>query len=77
MTKENLAIDIGRKLEKELKKRGISQNELARRTGLNKSTISRYIKGDRLMTMIHLMNICYVLGCKFSDLVDPFDYVKD
>ena len=51
MTKQELMKDIGAKLKCELNKKSMSQNELARRTGLSKSTISDYIRGNKLMTI--------------------------
>lgn len=76
MTKQELMKDIGTKLKSELNKKSMSQNELARRTGLSKSTISDYIRGDKLMTIYNLTIICQVLECRFSDIAQTVDYVE-
>lgn len=77
MTKKELMKDIGNNLKRELEKRDMSQNELARRTGLSKSIISYYVRGDRMMTLYNLFLICYTLGCEFRDIAQTFEYVKD
>ena len=51
------------------KDKGLSQSELARRSGINPSTISRLESGDRKITQEFLMDISKALG------VDPMDLV--
>lgn len=61
---------ISRRIEKEAKKQGMSQAELARRTGLNSGTISRYINGklNHGMTAKNIRKIADALGVSCKDL---------
>lgn len=54
---------------------GYSQTDLAEAAWLDQSTISKYLKGDRLPTIKALINLCYVLECDFKDLIPDFDRV--
>ena len=54
---------------------GISQGELADETGLDKATISRYLNKQRMPTLKAFLNICYVLECKPSDLIENYDLI--
>lgn len=55
---------------------GYSQTDLAWDAYLDQSTISKYLKGDRLPTVKALINLCIVLDCNFNDLIPDFDYVN-
>ena len=61
---------IKEELEYYMKVRGISQQELADKARLDKSSISRYLNGERLMSLKAAVNISQALGIEVSDLVD-------
>lgn len=47
---------------------GMKMTELARRTGLSLSAVSKIEKGVRRLNQKQLLNICNILGCKLSDI---------
>lgn len=47
---------------------GMKMTELARRTGLSLSAVSKIEKGVRRLNQKQLLNICGILGCKLSDI---------
>ena len=55
---------------------GITQAELADEAGINRSTISRYLKKQRLPDLVSLLNICFILECDVSDLVPTYALIR-
>lgn len=53
----------------------MSQNELARRSGISKITISRYVNKQRFPTLKNLINIAVALHCRLDDLVPAYDHI--
>ena len=47
---------------------GMKMTELARRTKLSLSAVSKIEKGVRHLNQKQLLNLCYILGCKLSDI---------
>ncbi|MBR1380273.1 MAG: helix-turn-helix transcriptional regulator [Alphaproteobacteria bacterium] len=59
-------------------KSGMKMTELARRTGLSLSAVSKIEKGVRRLNQKQLLNICNILGCKLSDIfIHESDAVAD
>ena len=59
-------------------KNGMKMTELARRTGLSLSAVSKIEKGVRRLNQKQLLNICNILGCKLSDVfIKESDVVAD
>ncbi len=57
---------------------GMKMTELARRTGLSLSAVSKIEKGVRRLNQKQLLNICNILGCKLSDVfIKESDAVAD
>lgn len=57
---------------------GMKMTELARRTGLSLSAVSKIEKGVRRLNQKQLLNICNILGCKLSDIfIKESDEVAD
>lgn len=64
-----------------ISKKGISQKQLAKISGLTESTISHYVRGERIPRGVNLIKIAkaldttadYLLGNKENE---DFDYVK-
>lgn len=55
----------------------VSATELARLTGLEKSTISRYLKAQRMPSMKTFLNICRALNCDYYDILPPItSYIR-
>ena len=53
----------------------MSQNELARRYGLSKITIRRYVNKQRFTTLKILINIAVALHCRLDDLIPVYDHL--
>lgn len=53
----------------------ISQNELSRRTGIVKQTISSYMNKKSMPSLRNVINISIVLGCEISDLVPVYEKI--
>lgn len=57
---------------------GMKMTELARRSGLSLSAVSKIEKGVRRLNQKQLLNICNILGCKLSDIfIKESDAVAD
>ncbi len=48
--------------------RGMKMTELARRSNLSLSAVSKIEKGVRRLNQKQLLNVCNILGCKLSDI---------
>lgn len=70
--KNKLLISFGRHLKSKRLKLGISAAELARRTYMEKSHISRLEKGETNPTLVTLKKICDALEVDFSYLFKEF-----
>lgn len=51
------------------KKAGISQQELARMTGISQQMISRFETGSAMPNVAKLADIIKAIGCKWDDVV--------
>lgn len=55
----------------------MSQNELARKTGISKGTISRYLNAQCMPSVNALVNIAHVFkGCEITDLLYFYDNME-
>lgn len=59
-----------------MQERGYSQGDLAEESGLDESSISRYINGRRLPNIRAIINIAYALDCDVNELIDFGDRIK-
>lgn len=64
-----------------ISKKGISQKQLAKISGLTESTISHYVRGERIPRGVNLIKIAKALDTTTDYLLgneenDDFDYVK-
>lgn len=62
--------EFAHKLMAMMKERGLSQGELARRSGLAVSTINAYLSQYRTPNVRGVINIAYALGWDVSELID-------
>jgi len=60
------------KLKEKRIEMGMTQDELAKRTGVSRSTIINYEQGRRVPRITDLKRICDVLGCLVSDVSGDF-----
>lgn len=63
-------ISVGQKLYLERIRRGVSQTELSRRTGLAQPNLSNIEKGKQDITVSTLLQICLALGVQPSSVLD-------
>ena len=61
---------FGDNLASLLEEERMSQRELARLTGLNESTISRYINKLQMPTVRAIINISFALEWQFEDMLN-------
>lgn len=59
-----------------MKETGSTQEELSEKTGIDQSTISRYLNKKRMPTVRAIVNLTYALNCNISDLIDFGDYIE-
>lgn len=55
---------------------GITQKELADEACLNRSTVNRYLRKQRMPDLRALVNICYVLECDPTDLIPIYALIN-
>lgn len=69
MTEQNYLEAFAYNLDYIMQDEGISQSELAKRSNIGKSTISKYLNAKQMPTMKAISNICYALDCEFEDII--------
>lgn len=70
MTEVELIKDFGNNLKRLLTESSISQRILSKRSGVSEPSISCYIRGERMPSIKHVINIAHVLKCDVYDLID-------
>ena len=70
MDEYKLLHDFGRNLKDLLDEACMCQIELSELTGISESTISRYIAGNAMPSLLNIIKIMRALECTFEDLVD-------
>lgn len=61
---------FGDTLKEQLDYFGMSQRELAAEANLAESTISAFIKKQKIPTVRSILNICWVLGIETDELIN-------
>ena len=74
MTEDLFRVIFAMKLREAAKQIGMSYSDIAKFTGISKSTVYYYFKGVRLPDLIKLNKICEVLMINPSDLMDFNQY---
>lgn len=67
-----------KKLKEMRQAKGLSQSQLAEKTGLNIRTIQHYEQGSKNFDHARIdtiMKVCIALGCKLEDVVENPEYV--
>ena len=70
MTQEEWKDIFGANLATILQEQGMTQNELAKATGLSSSRISDYIHGYSAPSIFAVINMAYALGISISEFID-------
>jgi len=69
-SKENIAREIGHRLQAERRKQGLSQEELALRAGLDRTYVGGIERGERNVTVINIIRLTTVLGIEPGDVLN-------
>lgn len=69
MTEQNYLEAFAYNLDYIMQNEDITQSELAKRSNIGKSTISKYLNAKQMPTMKTISNICYALGCEIEDII--------
>lgn len=67
------------KLKEKRQAAGLSQSQLAEKSGINIRTIQHYEQGSKIFDHAHIdtiLKICIALNCKLEDIIDDPEYVK-
>lgn len=67
---------IGDNLRDLMKEARISQNELAKESGIEQGTISRCLNKQYMPSLKTIMNLCYALNCDYQDLLPDYYLVR-
>lgn len=70
MTQEEWKDIFGGNLASILQEQGMTQNELAKKTGLSTSRISDYIHGYSAPSVFAVINMASVLGLDITEFID-------
>ena len=76
MTERELAIEFGNNLQTVLDDYNLTQRELCKMSGVDKSVISRYIHGEQIPKLKHVINIAYALECDIRDLLCTDEFIE-
>lgn len=75
MTEMSWLDAFGDNLAEILFEQGVTQQELANRTGLSKTSISNYIRKVKLPGIRAIVNIAYALDVDVNELIDFGDMI--
>ena len=67
------------KLKEKRIEAGLSQSQLAEKTGLNVRTIQHYEQGSKVFDHARIdtiLKVCVVLNCKLEDIIENHEYVE-
>lgn len=71
MTETDLLDSFAENVNCEMKRIGMDQSELARKSGVSRQAINRYLNRQRMPNLKSIVNICYALNCDYDDIL-PF-----
>ena len=69
MQKDEYAKAFGEHLKSLLEEKGMTQAELARRTGMTEASVSRYISGQRTPRIAQAYRMALVIGIDMNTLI--------
>ena len=75
MTEQMMLIEIGENIDNMLKRRGMTQRELAKKCNMHPVTLNRYVKAKRMPTLKDLVNISLALDCNIVFLIPTYEQV--
>lgn len=66
MPKRTQRVDLIEQLQTAIRSCGVSLNELARQAGVNHGQLSRFVRGERTLTLPAASRVCQVLGLRLA-----------
>lgn len=72
-TRSEITSDIGRSLKLARKRKHLTQQDIADRTGISRSVIGRYETGMIEIGMSNFLIICEAIGCDPRDVLSETD----
>ena len=66
------------KLKTKRMEAGLSQSQLAERTGINVRTLQHYEQGSKIFDHARIdtiVKVCLVLNCKMADIIENQEYL--
>ena len=73
LTQEEYTQEFARRLYRKMRDSGIGTEELSKRTGISRHTLSRYLNGHTIPNVYTLTKIVGVLQCSLNDLLDVLE----
>lgn len=70
MKKKRWQSEFGDNLAIMMREENMTQEDLAKASGLSQSVISHYVQGLRAPSVKAIINIAYALNCSIDDLID-------
>ena len=67
-----------KKLKEMRQTKGLSQSQLAEKTGLNVRTLQHYEQGSKVFDHARIdtiLRVCLTLDCKFEDVIENQEYL--
>lgn len=61
--------DIQKRLREEIRASDLSQKEIAKRLGVNPSTVSKYLRLDKFPALDTFANLCEILGVSSDEIL--------
>lgn len=68
-----------KKLKEMRQSRGLSQSQLAEKTGINVRTIQHYEQGSKIFDHARIdtiLKVCVALGCQLEDIIENPEYIE-
>lgn len=68
---DDLEMRINKRLKEEIELSGKSKSELAKAIGVSKPTVSQYLSGRIMPSLVTFAKMCAFLDCSADDILKP------
>ena len=68
---DELSEEISKRLKEEIELSGKSKSELAKAIGVSKPTVSQYLSGRIMPSLVTFAKMCSFLDCSADDILKP------
>lgn len=73
MTEKEFCIDFAKSLRVVMHKYNLNATSLARTCDLPKSSVTRYLRGERMPSAMVIAKMVYFIGCTADELIDVYE----